>query len=307
MKSAPPPRPPWRDSGTRADHALDPQAGFSHCRVFGEEFACPILETARIMSETSQTPKPSSHEPPGDWWARWFNETYAEVYNHRDLESARREMEFAAQSLRLNPDHRILDLCCGNGRHTRAAAEAGLIRTIGMDYSNALLRQARTAHGVKRILRGDMRALPFPNAFFDALVMFFTSFGYFENQPHDMTVLREIARVLANGGGCLIDYLNPCHLRNTLVPHSEKRIGNRRIIEERSLVNDGRRVRKNITIETEGKIERFTESVRLYESGAMIELLAGVGLEPDSLYGDFDGQPFGDSSPRMILVRSKSP
>lgn len=256
------------------------------------------------MNEVPKSADNCSPHHPEDWWARWFNDTYVEVYSHRDLESARAEVDFAARVLRLEPTDRILDLCCGNGRHARGLGDAGFTRTIGMDYSRALLGQARAVHGLEWILRGDMRGLPCRDGAFDAVVMFFTSFGYFADEREDRAVLGEIARVLASGGAFLIDYLNPRNVRETLVPHSEKTVGGRRIIEERRFVDEGRRVEKTITIESEGVSERFTESVRLYEAGQMIDLLTDAGLKPEAVYGDFDLSPHGPQSPRTIFVRA---
>ena len=256
---------------------------------------------------------PTSEPPRGsaatDWWAEWFNQTYLEVYGHRDLESAREEAAFASQTLSLHPGSRILDLCCGNGRHSRALRDAGFKTTTSLDYSATLLEQAQSVHDAKRLVRGDMRSLPFSTGCFDALVMFFTSFGYFEDEQEDIAVLGEIARVLApegetTGGGYIIDFLNPAHVRENLVPRSERRLGNRMVLEERRLVQDGARVEKLITICDESGERRFRESVRLYSREEMTALLAGVGLEPSAVYGDFAGSTWHEDSPRSIFART---
>ena len=252
---------------------------------------------------------PTKESPATDWWAEWFNQTYTEVYGHRDLESAREEAEFAAQTLSLQPGSRILDLCCGNGRHSRALQDAGFETVTGFDYSSTLLEQACSIHNAKRLVRGDMRALPFATGCFDAVVMFFTSFGYFEDEREDKTVLNEIARVLTTdgeniGGKYIIDFLNPAHVRLNLVPRSERRLGNRSVLEERRLTQDDARVEKRITIRDENGEQCFRESVRLYSREEMTALLAGAGLEPDAVYGDFLGAPWHENSPRSIFVRT---
>jgi SAM-dependent methyltransferase len=88
---------------------------------------------------------------------------------------------------------RLLDIACGSGLAAQTAARRGAAVT-GIDASDALvtIARARTAGGDFRV--GDMFALPFPDACFDAA----TSFnGIWKGCE---AALREAARVLAPGG-----------------------------------------------------------------------------------------------------------
>src|SRR5206468_2227743 len=93
---------------------------------------------------------------------------------------------------------RILDVACGAGRHTIDLAKRGY-RVTGFDLSSPLLAEARKAArtaGVKpTFVQGDMRRLPYRNAF-EAAISMFTSFGYFDRPEEDRQVLRGIARAL---------------------------------------------------------------------------------------------------------------
>src|SRR5690348_6319554 len=56
---------------------------------------------------------------PTDWWRTLFNSLYLEtdgdvVENDRNTEQ---EIELLVRSAGLEPNDRILDLCCGQGRH----------------------------------------------------------------------------------------------------------------------------------------------------------------------------------------------
>jgi SAM-dependent methyltransferase len=70
---------------------------------------------------------------------------------------------------------RILDLGCGEGRHTLACAREGF-DAVGLDYQPLAIRRARTfAKGVKvpgrfRFMVADAYRLPFPPEFFDAII-----------------------------------------------------------------------------------------------------------------------------------------
>lgn len=110
------------------------------------------------------------------WYKRSFVAQYGVVYAHRSVEAAVREAAFAVSQLVIDGSERVLDLCCGNGRHM-----GHLLRrtphVTGLDYSRELLAAARDTLGPEAALvRGDMRALPFDGVF-DAVTSFFTSFG----------------------------------------------------------------------------------------------------------------------------------
>ncbi len=64
---------------------------------------------------------------------------------------------------------RVLDLACGTGLATAAAAGRGAV-AVGRDFSAAMLREARTAHPALRFDEGDAEDLPYPDASFDAVI-----------------------------------------------------------------------------------------------------------------------------------------
>src|ERR1017187_406738 len=137
------------------------------------------------------------------WWESWFGEEYLELYPHRDLASARREVAFGLEKLGADPTP-LLDLCCGSGRHALRFAERGAV-PIGLDYSAPLLELAHARNLQLPLVRGDMRALPFADASFRSIVNFFTSFGYFLAEEDNFLVVAEMERILKSGGRVLCD------------------------------------------------------------------------------------------------------
>ncbi len=60
------------------------------------------------------------------WYVAAFGECYPQLYAHRDDEGAARELAGLALLLgRPLGGARVLDLCCGTGRHAQVLAEAG--------------------------------------------------------------------------------------------------------------------------------------------------------------------------------------
>ncbi len=93
----------------------------------------------------------------------------------------------------------VLDVACGVGAFLRLAADRGA-RVSGLDASEELLALARVSVPEADLRQGDMEALPFEDAAFDA-VTGFNSFFFAE----DMVVaLREAGRVAKPGAPVVI-------------------------------------------------------------------------------------------------------
>ena len=93
------------------------------------------------------------------------------------------------------PGCRLLDLACGPGIVTGAAAARGAAAT-GYDFSAAMLHEARTAHPGVAFDQGDAEALPYSDGAFDAVV---SNFGM-HHFPHPDRAAAEAMRVLRPGG-----------------------------------------------------------------------------------------------------------
>jgi ubiquinone/menaquinone biosynthesis C-methylase UbiE len=242
------------------------------------------------------------------WYQTWFNEDYLDVYGRRDAAEAQRAIALAERELGLSPGDRVLDLCCGNARHSVELAERGFV-VVALDLSPALLLSgAKKAHdaGVKvGFVQGDARRIAV-HSVFDAVVNFFTSFGYFDKDEDNALVIENVARVLKKRGRFLIDYFNTEHLLTNLVPESVWSVGSARVREERVIDSVNNRVNKRITIERDGVEKRYFESVRLYSENELRNMLESCGLSVSKSFGDYDGGAVEISRPRLILVGEKA-
>lgn len=107
--------------------------------------------------------------------------------------------ELLADNAQLRAGSRVLDVACGNGNATLAAARCGAA-AVGVDYVPALLEDGR-ARAVTEGLDvefqlGDAEALPFPDDSFDAVL---SVFGAMFAPDHQRTA-GEILRVVRPGG-----------------------------------------------------------------------------------------------------------
>jgi ubiquinone/menaquinone biosynthesis C-methylase UbiE len=216
-----------------------------------------------------------------------------------------REAAFALSLLGRVPQGAVLDLCCGDGRHSCALMRAGCSDVVGMDLSSHLLGLANELEHDEgqtlRLVRGDMRRIPFAENHFHTLFNFFTSFGYFDDEGNQ-GVLREMARVLCPGGNFLLDYLNPEAVIAGLIPFTERETAVGRVQERRRFDKTSQRIIKNLTLyRANGEVETYAESVRAYSHEEMMKRLAVVGMCPQKVFGSFDGEPFSSESPRMLI------
>jgi len=91
---------------------------------------------------------------------------------------------------------RVLDGACGTGDFAVAGLRAGARRVTGLDFSERMLERARRKEPRVEWVQGDLLALPFDDATFDAATV-----GFGVRNVADLDrCLRELRRVLVPGG-----------------------------------------------------------------------------------------------------------
>jgi len=95
----------------------------------------------------------------------------------------------------VRPGNRVLDACCGTGDLAVAAQKAGGT-VVGLDFSSRMLERARRKSASIDWVEGDLLALPFGDAVFDAATV-----GFGVRNVADLSrALAELRRVLVPGG-----------------------------------------------------------------------------------------------------------
>ena len=242
-----------------------------------------------------------------EWWQRLFDRSYVEIYRFTD-DRVERELEFLKDVLDLRPGLRLLDVCCGFGRHAVPLARMGLTVT-GVDLSAAQLRQARrrarTAGVEVEWLRADARGFTSRAGRFDRVINLFTSFGYFSEEKEDLKMLSRMTRALKRGGLLCLDTMN----RDFLVRHFQPTIVTSfaagHVIDRNRLDHASGRCVAEREICREGKTRKQQFSVRLYTARELILMAGACGLEVVELHGSLDKQPLSFDTPRIVLIARK--
>jgi SAM-dependent methyltransferase len=121
----------------------------------------------------------------------WYEHLYAEL--HRILRSTLGPAP---------PGARALDAGCGTGFQTGILAELGY-RSHGLDLSGASLSVARARLSEAGFVRGDLGALPYDDAIFDAVVCAGSTLDFVDEPGRAVS---EIARVMRPGARLLLEY-----------------------------------------------------------------------------------------------------
>jgi ubiquinone/menaquinone biosynthesis C-methylase UbiE len=107
--------------------------------------------------------------------------------------------ESLCEAVDLRAGQTVLDVACGNGATTLAAARR-FTRTTGLDYVPALLERAEERARAERLdltlVEGDAEALPFADRQFDVAL---STFGVMFTPDHARAA-RELVRVVRPGG-----------------------------------------------------------------------------------------------------------
>jgi SAM-dependent methyltransferase len=240
-----------------------------------------------------------------DWWRTWFGPVYLDLYDPVLQDRTPGEVDAIERLLEIRPPLRILDLACGQGRHSIDLARRGY-QVTGLDHSPYLLdvaAQRAAAAGVTvRWVEGDMRQpVPVPGDY-DVAVNLFTSFGYFDDDADDLMVLRAVAGVLRPGGRFLLEVLNGEWIMHTFAEREWIPFGEATVLEQRRLDRDRRRMEVDRTIVRDGHEEKTSHMLRLYSGRELVVLAKRAGFDVVQLYGGWDGERLTEDSLRVVAV-----
>ncbi|MFX0030470.1 MAG: methyltransferase domain-containing protein [Candidatus Hermodarchaeota archaeon] len=247
-----------------------------------------------------------------DWWKRIFNSYYLKTDGDvvEDQKITEYEVDFFSKIMNLKPEHYILDLCCGQGRHSIELGRRGFENIYGLDRSRYLIQKAKLTSKNNGILckfqEGDARKLSYKSDLFDFVMVLGNSFGYFESINDDVQVLKEIHRVLKPWGKVLIDITDGEYLKNNFQPRSWEWLDKTLFVcRERSLSLDDQRLisREVITHVNKGVLVDQFYAERLYSNEKIAEILTKVGFSEVTFHGTLTPESQRDQDLGMMEKR----
>ncbi|MBK6612339.1 MAG: class I SAM-dependent methyltransferase [Sphingobacteriales bacterium] len=243
------------------------------------------------------------------WFEEWFNSPYYKIlYKHRTEQEAALFLNRLIAKYKWPKTCNMLDLACGEGRHALFLAQQNYCVT-GIDIASNSIQKAREQAKLNRLssnslnfVVGDMRQ-PFGQQQYQVIFNLFTSFGYFEQQTDNLTVLHNAHKALLPNGHLLIDFMNTHKIVANLVPHETKMIDGI-YFEIWRYLESGYIVKKIAVSEpNSGKILNFYERVQAIYPDDFKELFAKSSFKTDNLFGNYNLSDYdSQTSERQIWV-----
>lgn len=232
---------------------------------------------------------------PADWWRSLFGSIYLKTDGDvvENDANTRHEIDRFLEATGLEVNDRYLDVCCGQGRHCLELARRGYKNITGLDRSRYLVRLARKRAKTEKLdvsfHEGDARKFRLPSDSFNCVSLLGNSFGYFDNEEDDLSILRSVQRVLKTGGTLALDLTDGEWMKEHFEPRSWEWIDqNHFVCRERSLSQDKTRlISREVVVHAErGVIADQFYAERLFTREEILGLLEQVGFESIRNHGN---------------------
>jgi SAM-dependent methyltransferase len=215
---------------------------------------------------------------------------------------------------------RVLDLCCGYGRHSLQLAKRGY-QVTGIDLSPTLINHAKDLtermdlSNQVEFLVGDIRKISTllnkKSGYYDAIINMFTSIGYYDDET-DKNVLKQLHDLASDNGILIIDIAN----RDWIIKHFQhfnvrdiddgvvEIHQHRRFDYDNSRMENtyrfykkkGEELKHLTTVKLNHRLYSLHEFKRLYETTGWKYLYS---------YGNFELDPVSPDNNRIIIIGRK--
>lgn len=235
------------------------------------------------------------------WFQSWFNTHYYHIlYKNRDIKEAELFISNLTYYLNLVPEKDyILDLACGQGRHSKYLNSLGY-KVTGIDLSEKSIKNANKYSSESLNFEvHDMRDV-YQNKY-EVVLNLFTSFGYFEDDNDNLKVVETIKASLNPNGIGVIDFMNsPKVIKNLTAKNTY--VGNEITFNLNRDYSNGF-VNKHIEVLDQNKIFKYKERVRAYTFEDFRLMLSNAGLDLIDCFGSYNLEPYKEEdSDRLILI-----
>jgi ubiquinone/menaquinone biosynthesis C-methylase UbiE len=259
---------------------------------------------------------PTTRKPSGA--AGW--DAYANFYDWENAQTmARRDVPFWRRTA-IEAGGPVLELGCGTGRVTLPLGRAG-VDIVGIDLSAPMLGRARArlarmrAGRRPRLVRGDIRALPFPDAHFRLVAAPYGIVQSLLDEADLTSTLQSVGRTLAPRGRFVMELvadLPSWHEYSGKTKLRGWRAGGKAHL---TLVESVRQDRRRLVtlfnqefVERRGRQvtrHRFALAFRTLSLPQMAKRLEKAGFEVTARLGGYDRRPWLPTSDTWILIAER--
>ncbi|KPL18091.1 MAG: hypothetical protein AMJ92_09640 [candidate division Zixibacteria bacterium SM23_81] len=230
------------------------------------------------------------------------------LFARRHWEDASLEVDGVLRLTEIPAGSRVLDLCCGPGRHSLELARRGF-QVTAVDRNTEYLDRAKIQAEKEALeiefVQEDMRRFRRSSAFHLALNLY-TSFGYFEDPQEDLQVAENLSASLKSGGKLIMEMMG----REVLARIFRERDWRHTdegdfLLEERQISPDWTWMENKWILIKNQKIRAFQLSLRLYGASDLAQLLRESGFPDVRQFGSLQGTPYDHTAKRLVILAVK--
>lgn len=232
-------------------------------------------------------------EPERGWWKTLFDEVYlkTDARSVCNRQITGKEIDLVCSLLRIEPKHRILDLCGGHGRHTLELFSRGFKDCTLVDYSGYLLSRAMKSACANgsciNCVRADARNTGMRSGRFDRVLILGNSLGYFSRKNEDLAILSETHRLLRPGGWLLVDVADGEAVRKKFTCSSWHEVEEDIVVcREREMVGDRVHAREVVLSKKNGLVRDRNYAIRVYDKSSLTVLIEKAGYTEVKCHND---------------------
>lgn len=232
---------------------------------------------------------------PNDYSRQWF-EVFLDTI---PTDLTQREIEGVVARLPLPAYRRVIDICCGPGRHAEGLVAAGY-EVTGIDRDANAIEEARRRVPSARFTQLDQRDLAQLSDEFDGALILWQSFGYFSPSENDQ-VLAELASLLRRGGRLLLDVFHPRYFQQ-----NQGRTTRVRDTRCTAITNRMEGARLTSTIEyADGREDAM--NWELFAPDELADRASGAGFEEVErcIWWDNSRQPSGEEQRYQLVLQKR--
>lgn len=253
-----------------------------------------------------------------EWWQdNTVEEHMHSLQSYADKNRTLEEVNFIEHHLVDCENINILDLACGNGRHSSELSQRGY-KVYGLDYAYGILKVAKGQKGMTQFVNSNMLSLPFRNGSFGAVLSMWQSLGYFGSEDDNQAVFSETSRALVKNGVFIIQVNNPLFTVNNLYQRGAVVDEKGRLVLKEDIVDGENVIAKTVTFDPytfryesrrrfihEPEENSVVHDMRYFSFPELRRNLVINGFEVINACGSVRGEPYKFSSEQIIIVAKK--
>lgn len=230
------------------------------------------------------------------------------MFYQKRMEKSSEEVGNIIDLLDIQTSDKILDLCCGKGRHSLELARRGYY-VDGVDLTRSYLNEAEKQKKEEKLdkvnfICSDMRDFSKPNTYDIALNMY-TSIGYFGEVADDKKALENIYTSLKTGGKVIIETMGREILTRIFLKNNWVEMDGMFFLQERTPLEAWALMKNRWILIKDGEIFERNFTHRLYSATELRLLLESVGFGKTIAYGSFLGEDYDQYANRLVVVAYK--